>query len=145
MQYVVFFLTEHYTELFKNRSKNRSISYAPCTLFFSNRAVYVQCTYTAVNSDELTKVLTQLIIYTLTFIPIKLLQYLHKLYLSILKRVLQFHTQIQQHQKKSPEILNLKSILVTPFLNKALKVKSKKYNKLTKSKMVEQNNDNMKI
>ena len=37
------FLTELNTELFNNRSKNRSFSGTPRTLFFSNSAVYVHC------------------------------------------------------------------------------------------------------
>ena len=42
MQYVSFFLTEHYTELFNNRSMNLSLS-GSHDVVFSNRAVYGQC------------------------------------------------------------------------------------------------------
>ena len=45
-------LTEHYSELFNNRSKNRSISGSPHKLAFSNRAVYVQSVCTFVRGSK---------------------------------------------------------------------------------------------
>ena len=42
MHYVSLFLIEHNSELFNNCGMNRPFSGALCTLFFPNRAVYVQ-------------------------------------------------------------------------------------------------------